>query len=326
MDSRVKEIQSYLENNLIIKTNPVIWENKNKLALFFINTYDFYTIQMHNQNYLLIIDKNINELTPAKIKKHITLLQQFWDSEIIYVTSNLTSYNKQRLIENKISFIVPNNQMYLPLTGIDLREHFKNIRKNPIKFMPSTQVVVLYSIINNVNRITPLEFSKILNYSKMTMSRAFDDLELADLVDIHTDGRERILKFKVNKHELWEASKQYFQSPILKKIIIKSTDILINNFYSGLSALSKYSLISPANYEIYAIDKNLYKVLKSQKNFEELHYHDYNTMEIEIWKYFPGILSNTNYVDPFSLYLSFFGNTDERIGASLDKMMENYKW
>lgn len=97
---------------------------------------------------ILVAEKRSEEQTPAIIRKHLNLLQQKSGFEPIYFRESISAYNRKRLIENKISFIVPGNQMYLPFLGIDLREYIKKLRSPESKIMsPSSQVVLLYSLL-----------------------------------------------------------------------------------------------------------------------------------------------------------------------------------
>ena len=106
---------------------------------------------------LVMAAKDKTGLTPATIQKHIFQVRKKWPDEVIYVQQKVTAYNRKRLIQYKIPFVVPLNQMYLPFLGIDLREHFKNIRETEASFFsPSTQVVVLYCLSQNDQfRLTP---------------------------------------------------------------------------------------------------------------------------------------------------------------------------
>ena len=47
---------------------------------------------------------------------------------------------------------------------------------------------------------------------------------------------------------------------------------------------------------------------------------------LQIWCYDPKILEVDGCVDPFSLYLSFQNENDERIEMALEEMMEKYSW
>lgn len=39
---------------------------------------------------------------------------------VVYVTTTLASYERKRLVQQKVPFIVPGNQLYLPELAIDL--------------------------------------------------------------------------------------------------------------------------------------------------------------------------------------------------------------
>ncbi|MCK7468892.1 MAG: hypothetical protein MZU91_12730 [Desulfosudis oleivorans] len=63
-------------------------------------------------------------------------LRQLAGMPVVYVTRTLASYERKRLIEQKVPFLVPGNQLYLPDLGIDLREYF---RKPTIAAQTATQ-------------------------------------------------------------------------------------------------------------------------------------------------------------------------------------------
>jgi hypothetical protein len=129
---------------------------------------------------LFVIDANPEEQSPATVRKHMDMLQTKQHADLIYVRAQVTAYNRKRLIEQKVPFIVPGNQMYLPMLAIDLREHFRRIREESPTFSPSTQVVVLYALLRDAGRVLiPAEMAPLLGYSAMTMTRAFDELETA---------------------------------------------------------------------------------------------------------------------------------------------------
>lgn len=85
-----------------------------------------------------MVDSDDEEQSPATIRKHVDNLHAYADAQVIYVRERITPYNRKRLIGQKVSFIVPGNQMYLPMMGIDLREHFRKVRGQPLEFSQSS--------------------------------------------------------------------------------------------------------------------------------------------------------------------------------------------
>jgi hypothetical protein len=118
-------------------------------------------------------------------------VQPKWEGELIYVREQVASHQRKRLIEQRIPFIVPGNQLYLPMLGIDLREHFRKQRQRPLKFKPATQALVLHLLLHHDDTPrTPVELAERLGYTKMTMSRALDELEAEQLCEVTREGRE----------------------------------------------------------------------------------------------------------------------------------------
>ncbi len=128
------------------------------------------------------------------------------------------------MIEQKVPFIVPGNQMYLPMLAIDLREHFRRIREESPTFSPSTQVVVLHALLRAAGHVLiPAEMAPRLAYSAMTMTRAFDELETANLAEVTVRGRERCLRFTGGRKEIWGNALPFLRSPVSKRLLVRRT-------------------------------------------------------------------------------------------------------
>lgn len=323
----VFNLVKYIEETLGIKSRPVLWKESKAMPMFITNLYYLYESTLIDSRILFIIDKCSEELTPASIKKHISIIREKWGAEVIYVKDTLSSFNRKRLIEHKIPFIIPGNQMYLPMEGIDLREYFRKSIIEKSVFSPSTQVFLLSAIINNdCGTYCPKDAAEKLGYSQMTFSRVFDELK-AEGIGVHsTSGKDRFLTFEKNKKELWEKIKPYLRSPVKKRIDFfgKITEEM---YPAGFSALSKYSMIADPGNPVYAVSLDVWKRTDSKKRaVNENSSVGKDSFQIEIWKYDPGLLSKNGVADPFSLYLCFRDENDERIQSAIEQMMENYKW
>jgi hypothetical protein len=267
--------------------------------------------------------KDEEEQTPATIRKHMHVVQKKWDHEIIYVHPKVSSYNRKRLIEHKLPFVVPGNQMYLPFLGIDLREHFKKIRNTNPQCSPSTQTVVLYALLHGTeNGFTPKTLAKFLGYTPMTMTRAFDELQAAGLGEIAMEGRERVLRFERNRKKLWEMARKFLRNPVKKRLWIKKFFDKPPGVKAGLTALAQYSaLAEPAN-PVFAMAGKKWKKIKNRTDVLELTIAEPEACELEIWSYSPRLFASDDTVDRFSLYLSLQASDDERVESALEKMME----
>ena len=264
------------------------------------------------------------DITPGMIRKHREQVEKIWEgSIIIYVQSILSSFNRKRLIEQHIPFIIPGNQMYLPHFGFDLREHFRKTHtKKQKSFSPGTQTAVIYVLLRETDeKLTPSALADRLGYTPMTMARALDELQAAGIGEFHREGRERYWFFS-NKHSLWDQAKPFLRSPIKKRIWIKNHKF---KTLAGLSALSHLSQLAPPLLPVFAIGHNQWEALR-QSGLEELLVLEGASSELEIWNYNPELFAKDGVIDPLSLYLCLEASGDERIESALEEMMEKIKW
>jgi hypothetical protein len=179
------------------------WSGADHLPYFLKERYGFAQAKFLGLHALLVIDTKPEEQSPALVRKHIDTLHTKDHDDIIYVRAQVTAYNRKRLMEQKIPFIVPGNQMYLPMLAIDLREHFRRIRQEVPTFSPSTQVVVVYTLLRNAGPV--LITAPPLGYSAVTMPRAFDELEAASLAEVATRGRAlSAIQQRPKRNLIWE--------------------------------------------------------------------------------------------------------------------------
>jgi DNA-binding MarR family transcriptional regulator len=322
MQTDLPQLERYLRDALGVTATGKPWAGGDDLPHFLKERYRFARMDLLGLRCLLVIDAGPTEQPPAVVRKHMDLLRTKQDGDVIYVRTQVTAYNRKRLIEQKVPFIVPGNQMYLPMLAIDLREHFRRLRSAPSTFSPSTQAVVLHTLLRNDKKvIVPNETARRLGYSAMTMSRAFDELEAANLGEITVRGRERCLTFIGDRREIWEKAQPLLRSPVTKRLFVRRARGRQLGVRAGLTALAHYSMLAPPAHMTFALGKGKWKSLRQHQKTIELPDGDENANEIEVWNYLPALFAAHDFVDPLSLYLSLKATQDERIEAALDEMM-----
>lgn len=327
MENIIINFEQYLKDTLGVTDRPVQWKQADRLPFFLRDLYRFYTLTLLDVGCLLMVAREQKEQTPAVIRKHVLQVQKKWQHEVVYVQQKVTAYNRKRLVEHKLSFVIPGNQLYLPFLGIDLREHFKKIRNTEPRWSPSTQAVVLCVLFHDGEpRFTPKKLANRLGYTPMTMTRALDELEGAGLGQITMEGRERVLRFDRNKKGLWENALETLRSPFRKRLWVKHSLNKPFGMKAGLSALSYYSSLAEPGNPVYAVDGTNWKGIKTSKNLSVLEIAEPGACELEIWSYPPELFAKEGVVDRFSLYLSLQENKDERVESALAKMMEQVAW
>jgi len=328
MKKTIDKFTDYLYRTTGISLHPVKWSGKTSLPYYLNEIYDFYKADILETPVIIMEQTSAEEQTPATISKHCVQVSKTLGGGVIYLCETVTPYNRKRLIEHKVPFVIPDNQMYLPDLGIDRREHFRQVRSSKITFSPSTQVLVLYALINKTSGpFTPAGLAAILNYTPMTLGRAFDELEAAGICEVKSMGRERFLTLPDNRKDLWDLALPYMKSPVRTSYYISPADVLLklnNIFRAGLPALSEYSMLSDPGYPVISIGPDTWNSNKA--GLWLLPIREEGAAELQVWRYSPEILSPGDTVDIFSLYLSLMDEKDERIQKALSEMMEGFSW
>ncbi len=314
----------YLEETLSVVISPKPWRQP-RLPHFLKETYTFHETKILDVRCLLMLDEGPEE-APAALRKHIALVQPRWTHEIIYVRPQVTAYHRRRLVEQKVPFIVPGTQMYLPTLGVAFRERFKQLREAPRTLSPSAQALLIDILLRaDHDALTPKEAAARLGYSAMSMTRAFNELEATKLA-VSERSKERHLRLTARPHDTWTRALTFLRSPVEKRLCIQRTAATTRGPRAGLSALAETTMLAAPTRETYALSRKEWVSLRRRHEIIEVPRHDPDAQEIEVWSYSPTMIARGGLVDPLSLYLSLRDSDDERVAASLDELMETVKW
>ncbi len=327
MNDIAHRIKQYLWATLGIQIPLRPWEKSRSLPNYLRERYHLFRTEIMGTECLLVLDVGQGEQPPAVVDKQLEQIRSRSGMEAVYASRAITSYNRQRLIERKIPFIVPGNQMYLPMLGIDLREHLKRLREKRTQFSPSTQLLVLYVLWKKTTEtITPAGMAERLGYSAMTLTRAFDELETAGIGEQTALGKERQLRFIETGRQLWDEALPYLGSPARKRLFAAASAPLEGGTLAGQSALARYTMLAEPRVPVFAFSSEEWKARVDKGDVSETPLPEPDGYEIELWRYPPEQFAQEGVVDRLSLYLSLREVDDERIQAALDELMAGMKW
>lgn len=302
---------------------------------FFLNdSYRFYRAELLGLPWLLMWDRS-GEGSPAAIEKHYLALQQHWPKgEVVYGVDTMTAQNRRRLIQHKVPFIVPDNQMYLPMLGIELREHFRKRRsgaragKEDVLLSPTAQLVVLWALLKEpVNGINSAQMAERLQCTRMAAARAYDELMGFDWTEIKkTSGNQKALILKKTGHKLWKQVQPFMQSPVRKERWVLGANKTLPAVLAGESALAKYTLMGEPTYPVYAIAASEWMEMKKKWQWQEIQNPEPGCIALQTWRYAPELLAAQGCVDRLSLFLSLQQEADPRVSKAADELLEQMSW
>lgn len=306
------------------------WQKSDSIPFFLHNKYQFSRFTLLSAPCLLMRDMVEYENNPLTIAKHIKQIRQHWDGEIIFICNAISPYFRKRLVEQNIPFVIPGNQLYLPSMGINLREHYKKLRSSVLAISPSAQAVIIFALrFASDKSFTPSVLAKHLGYSRMTMTRAFDELEALEIGEVVYNGKERLFHLPDGRKGLWQHAGDLMRDPVMKRIWTKLPMTEWQWIPAGLTALASYSLLAPPSQPVYAMSSaewREWKKMHSDVAEFAISEQDEHSCELELWSYSPKLFAVNGKVDQFSLYLSLKSQEDERVNSSLTDMMEQIIW
>src|ERR1017187_3007504 len=260
-------IQAYLRETLgfTLKVRP--WPGAGKLPYFLQDGFEVRELELMDRPILLAINKQPNKPSLANVRSQMDKLRQFAGVPVLYVTGALASYERKRLVEQRVPFIVPGNQLYLPDLGIDLREYFRQCRETADKSLsPATQALLISALLKPWKaEVHPAELGERLSYTTMTLSRAVKELEHAGLASVVDVGRKRRLHFDDNTQAIWRRALPMLRDPVKKSVwAMPDSTAQKQARLAGESALASATLLAEPAHPIYAISTEQWKLAQQQ--------------------------------------------------------------
>ena len=298
LQSKIQTLKKYISSflNEKISCSKLSSASCKQIPAILMAKYECTTTALFGVNVVLCFPQETDSLTPAKLQNHMQLFTVKLGMPSIVVMDDIPSYNIQRLIVQRINFIITGKQMFAPSLLLDLRKIPKPNKDIKEDIPPLAQCLILYNIEVEILCHTINEIMDIFNVSYSTANRAVRWLQSKNLT-ISLKGKEKRLQFAKQGRDLWEASIIYLTTPI-EKVVYTNTipsKALSTTIFDG--------------YKIEPIEANCYAVCKD--DLKDITVSETGRFKIEVWKYNPVILAGLKkHVDKLSLYLSIRNKED----------------
>lgn len=308
----------YLCSTLNVITKHETWEKINQLPYYILDRYQIEQVWIDQVRTLFLYPRTELERIPT-IKKHIQKIQTVENLPIVLILNAITRQRRQYLLDARIPFIVVEKQIYLPFMGIALQEKYETEYTIPQKLQPSAQLLLLYYIYQNTERLYAGELTKLFGITSMTISRSVKQLEQTGLFYTEKDGVQKVLIAKQQGKALFEQMKTWTINPVRKSIYIPKNQVETNMLKAGYTALAEKSMLNPSPILSYAAESEKAHALESTTQLLDTD----RQVQLQLWKYNPHILSANGMVDSLSLALSLADDGDERVEDAVDDMLND---
>lgn len=324
-------VRRYLHEVLGVSTPAVKpWARANELPYFLRDAFQFSELELRGHPIVLVMGRAEQKQSLSEVRTWLDKVRVLAGHPAVYVTDALASYERRRLIEQKVPFIVPGNQLYLPDLGLDLREYFR--QRSPAAeaaLSPSAQAMLITALLHRPWQAEwqPSKVAVALGYTPMTLSRVVKELTAAGLVTAYTVGRSRWLRMEQPPQKTWEQAKLLLRSPVKRTVWVLTEGSAANRLghLAGLSALARYSMLTEPKWPVYAVSPAEWKAA-TDAGVRELPEPVAGVHEWQLWSYSPALLPGAATVDPLSLTLSLQDNADDRIQLALDELKGQLPW
>ena len=305
-----------LGENIVFE--PINKDLLGKLPVNVSSYFSFYKGCILGQSVLLAYIKDGDSVPPAQMKKLLDIVHRQAKLVVILITHGISSYNKIRLVKQKVNFVIPNKQMFMPSLLLEIkpdRNVGSDLKEN---IPPFAQCLLLYHLqIDSIIGVNSYELSDKFGVSYGTVNKSLRWLVNKDLIKLE-GTKTKSVQLELSGKELWDKALPMLLSPIEQ---IYYTDANIKGqMISGVNALASCTMLNEESKQCYAVSKKDFKSLSivTDKRFGQ--------NEIQVWKYNPKTLSPVGVVDKLSLYLSLKDNEDERIQIELERLMNEMSW
>jgi len=319
-------VEGYLKEHIDTNVNINQWNEREWLPIFLSEFYTFYKMNILGEYCLLIEVKN--EVPGIEdLKKHMKTISKCLDDNLVILIKSISSFRRKTLIENRISFIVENGQMYLPFLGMQLKKVNDENVKIIKNFSSSTQLLFLYFLYNKELLINTTELAGIFNTSIMTASRALNDLHSLGLLTCEISGKTgRSKRYKrIADTCYYNIGSKYLNNPVSKVEYIDNN--IVHDFpIAGLEALSMQSMLNPPKKRVRAISKQKARDIKNYVVLNRDKIADMDLIELQIWNYEPKFLAKDGVVDLMSLIMSISETNDERVQNAIEERLKCEIW
>ena len=316
-------MKEYIERILHQDVQITPYADMEKLPLAYKSSYDIKLMSVGGQKVLLAAP--VERVPLSVLRKEQRQMTVYTGLPCVMFMKDMNYYTRDVLLNEGIPFVWEGHQIYLPFVGILLDDHQRQIITNRAQISYLTQKLLLLALYQGWHKVTVTKAAEMLDVSKMSITRCFDEIEAFNIPYLTVRSRARSITADNDRKAMWESLQGILRTPVITSYAFRE---LPDKIYplSGLAALAHYSMLNDESYPVFAITKKDLSGLTVSNDQLAPAGEIPGCVVQELGYLIP--YENGAVIDPLSTALSIHEDekTDPRISMAIDEMLEEHVW
>ena len=288
-------------------------------------TYKFYDGEFHGMP-LLFAEPKGKVATPRCLSVTANNLTSLLQLPIVFLLPALPAYERQRLIDKDVYFVVSEKYVHLPMLLANERVRKTKQAKT---LTPVAQYLLLYHLqIGSIEGMAARDIEDKIPYSYASITLGLTCLEDLGLCKkVAEASKRKVIHFDMKGMNLWEQAQPFLVNPVEERIYCDG--LLSDDSFPecGINALAHYTRLNPDPERTIMMSVKQLRNFKSSEALVRPNEFDGNII-IEAWKYPPvtAIGVKAEWVDKLSLAISLREDEDPRVEGEVERLINEIEW
>lgn len=288
-------------------------------------TYKFYDGEFHGMP-LLFAEPKGKVATPRCLSVTANNLTSLLQLPIVFLLPACPAYERQRLIDKDVYFVVSEKYVHLPMLLANERVRKTKQAKT---LTPVAQYLLLYHLqIGSIEGMAARDIEDKIPYSYASITLGLTCLEDLGLCKkVAEASKRKVIHFDMKGMNLWEQAQPFLVNPVEERIYCDG--LLSDDSFPecGINALAHYTRLNPDSERTIMMSVKQLRNFKSSEALVRPNEFDGNII-IEAWKYPPvtAIGVKAEWVDKLSLAISLREDEDPRVEGEVERLINEIEW
>lgn len=288
-------------------------------------TYKFYDGEFHGMP-LLFAEPKGKVATPRCLSVTANNLTSLLQLPIVFLLPACPAYERQRLIDKDVYFVVSEKYVHLPMLLANERVRKTKQAKT---LTPVAQYLLLYHLqIGSIEGMAARDIEDKIPYSYASITLGLTCLEDLGLCKkVAEASKRKVIHFDMKGMNLWEQAQPFLVNPVEERIYCDG--LLSDDSFPecGINALAHYTRLNPDPERTIMMSVKQLRNFKSSEALVRPNEFDGNII-IEAWKYPPVTATGVKaeWVDKLSLAISLREDEDPRVEGEVERLINETEW